>query len=163
MRTLFPLLLLLAAVSAQAQPAPTGPLADPLAGLSAEQASRFETFTHELRCLVCQNQNIAESQAPLAQDLRQKVSEQLRQGKTDAEIVGWLTERYGDYVLYRPPFRASTFLLWAGPFLLVLVALVLVLRFVRKSPPPAAASPVDEAALQRLLAEHRSDPSSLNK
>ncbi len=132
------------------QPAP------PEIPLSAEQQARYEHFTHELRCLVCQNQTIAESQAPLAMDLREQVRKQIAEGKTDADVVAWLTARYGDYVLYRPRFTASTVLLWLGPFLLVLVGLMAALRYARKSSAGPAVAVPDAAALQRLLTEHTS-------
>lgn len=93
----------------------------------AKQA-RYETLINELRCLVCQNQTIADSHADLALDLRNKVAEQIAMGRTDAEIIEYLTARYGDFVLYRPPVQANTLLLWSGPFLL-LVAGALVLAF----------------------------------
>jgi cytochrome c-type biogenesis protein CcmH len=77
--------------------------------------SRMVRITSELRCLVCQNQTIADSHADLAVDLRRQVREQLRAGRTDREIVDYMTARYGDFVLYRPPFKATTALLWLGP------------------------------------------------
>ena len=83
--------------------------------------ARMVRITSELRCLVCQNQTIADSNAGLAVDLRRETREMLRQGKSDAEIVDYMTARYGDFVLYRPPLRAKTALLWFGPALLVLV------------------------------------------
>lgn len=88
-------------------------------------------ITAELRCLVCQNQTIADSHSGLAEDLRQQVRELLAQGKSEAEIYDYMTARYGDFVLYKPPFKSTTALLWLAPLLLAttgLVALVLVLR-----------------------------------
>lgn len=124
-------------------------------GLDAQQEARYQALIAELRCLVCQNQTIAESNAPLAVDLRNQVKTQIVAGRSQAEIVGYLTERYGDFVLYRPPFKASTALLWLGPFLLLLGGLVWALRYVRGTRRPAAATekPVDPEAVQRLLAE----------
>jgi cytochrome c-type biogenesis protein CcmH len=93
--------------------------------------ARMTRITSELRCLVCQNQTIADSNADLAADLRRETRELLRQGKSDAEIVDYLTARYGDFVLYRPPLRATTVLLWFGPAVMLVVGasvLVLVLR-----------------------------------
>lgn len=87
-----------------------------------EQQARYENLVNELRCLVCQNQTIADSNADLALDLRDKVAAQIAAGKSDAEIIEYLTARYGDFVLYRPPVQANTVLLWSGPFLLLLVA-----------------------------------------
>lgn len=126
-------------------------------GLDAAQDARYHQLVNELRCLVCQNQTIAESNAPLAVDLKEQVRKQLAEGKTNAEITSYLTDRYGDFVLYRPPFKANTLLLWAGPFVLLLGALVWALWFMRSSRKPIAAPrPVDEAAVQKLLAETRS-------
>lgn len=97
----------------------------------AEQA-RYEALINELRCLVCQNQTIADSNAELALDLREKVAEQIAAGRSDAEIIEFLTARYGDFVLYRPPVQANTWLLWTGPFLLLGVGLVVLAFTVRK-------------------------------
>ena len=93
--------------------------------------ARMLSIATELRCLVCQNQTIADSHADLALDLRQQIREMLAKGMTEAEIRRYMTDRYGDFVLYNPPFKASTALLWLGPGLLLGVAigtLVLVLR-----------------------------------
>lgn len=78
---------------------------------------RLLALTADLRCVVCQNESLAESRAPLAKDLRQEVRELMRQGRSDREVVEYLTARYGDFVLYRPPFKPVTYLLWAGPAL----------------------------------------------
>jgi len=83
--------------------------------------ARMVRITSELRCLVCQNQTIADSNAGLAVDLRRETRDMLKQGKSDAEIVDYMTARYGDFVLYRPPLRATTALLWFGPALLLLI------------------------------------------
>jgi cytochrome c-type biogenesis protein CcmH len=83
--------------------------------------ARMVRITSELRCLVCQNQTIADSNAGLAVDLRRETRAMLKQGKSDAEIVDYMTARYGDFVLYRPPLRATTALLWFGPALLLLI------------------------------------------
>src|SRR5450631_499223 len=81
--------------------------------------ARMTRITSELRCLVCQNQTIADSNAELAADLRRETRELLKQGKSDAEVVDYMTARYGDFVLYRPPLRATTLLLWFGPALML--------------------------------------------
>jgi cytochrome c-type biogenesis protein CcmH len=78
---------------------------------------RLLALTADLRCVVCQNESLAESRAPLARDLRQEVRELMRQGRSDAEVVAYLTDRYGDFVLYRPPLKPATYLLWFGPAL----------------------------------------------
>jgi cytochrome c-type biogenesis protein CcmH len=96
-----------------------------------ELEARMLALTAELRCLVCQNQTIADSHADLAVDLRNQVREMLRRGDSDKQIIDYMTARYGDFVLYRPPMKSTTMLLWFGPPLLLaggLVALVLVLR-----------------------------------
>jgi cytochrome c-type biogenesis protein CcmH len=95
-------------------------------------AARYDQLNRELRCLVCQNQSIADSHAPLATDLRRQVHDMLLAGRSDAEIVGFMTERYGDYVLYKPPFSPLTVLLWLGPFLLLGVAGALWWRAVQR-------------------------------
>jgi cytochrome c-type biogenesis protein CcmH len=118
----------------------------------AADDARYHALIDELRCLVCQNQSIAESNAPLAADLRDQVRQQIAAGKTDAEIAGFLTQRYGDFVLYRPPFKARTWLLWLGPFALLIGVAALVTVFIRRSR-PAAAAPVDPAAVKKLLDE----------
>lgn len=82
-----------------------------------EIEARYQTLTEELRCLVCQNQNIADSHAELAQDLRRKVYEKLNAGESNEQIITYMTERYGDFVLYRPPFNARTLILWLTPIL----------------------------------------------
>jgi cytochrome c-type biogenesis protein CcmH len=114
--------------------------------------ARYQKLIGELRCLVCQNQTIADSNAPLAADLREQVKAQIGAGRSDAEIVDYLTARYGDFVRYRPAFKAQTWLLWLGPFGLLLVAALAAALFMRRSratPAPVA----DPAAVQRLLDE----------
>lgn len=119
--------------------------ADPV---SPEDA-RYTALIAELRCLVCQNQSIAESNAPLAEDLRLQVRTQIAAGRSDAEIADFLTERYGDFVLYRPPLKPRTWLLWLGPFVLLLAALGwAAVRLRQRVPPPASA---DTDAVARLL------------
>ena len=103
-----------------------GPLPDP-----AMQA-RFEQITNELRCLVCQNQTIADSNAELAQDLRAKTREMLLAGASDTEIRTYMTDRYGDFVLYRPPLTARTAILWAAPFLLLLIGGLAMFNVIRR-------------------------------
>lgn len=82
--------------------------------------ARVQALAHDLRCLVCQNESLAESRAPLALDLRQQVREQLAAGKSEKDVIGFLVDRYGDFVLYRPPFKPITVLLWLGPGALLL-------------------------------------------
>ncbi|HKU46060.1 MAG TPA: cytochrome c-type biogenesis protein, partial [Burkholderiales bacterium] len=86
---------------------------------------RVTGLAHELRCLVCQNQTIADSNAPLAVDLRNQIREQLAAGKSDRDVIDFMVARYGDFVLYRPPLKATTVLLWAGPIALMIGGLAL--------------------------------------
>ena len=102
---------------------------------------RYEAINRELRCLVCQNQTIADSNATLAQDLRREVREMIAAGKTDDEIRDFMIERYGDFVLYRPRMTAQNFLLWAAPALLLLGGAVAVVRVVRKRTQEAELEP----------------------
>ena len=93
---------------------------------------RYQHLLTELRCLVCQNQSLADSHADLAQDLRQEVYQQVLEGKSDQAITEFLIARYGDFVIYRPPFDHRTALLWAGPFILLLGAILFLLRLLGK-------------------------------
>jgi cytochrome c-type biogenesis protein CcmH len=107
--------------------------------------ARMVRITSELRCLVCQNQTIADSNASLAVDLRREARALIRQGKSDAEVIDYMTARYGDFVLYRPPLRATTLLLWFGPALmLVLGGAVLVIVLRRRSRMAADAFDADD-------------------
>ena len=99
-----------------------------------EQEALFVRLTKELRCLVCQNQNLADSNADLAKDLRDKAYEMVKQGKSHAEITEYMIARYGDFVMYRPPVKQSTFLLWLGPFAFLIAALVGLIMFLRRKP-----------------------------
>ena len=125
MRTLAGLLLMLFATFAVARDA--APLADDPA---LEQ--RLMRLSTELRCLVCQNETLADSRADLAIDLRNQIREQMQAGKSDEDIKVWLTQRYGDFVLYRPPVKSSTWLLWFGPFALLIVAAAAMLIYLRR-------------------------------
>ena len=104
-------------------------VAQPVEDPQIEQ--RMKNLTQQLRCLVCQNETLADSQADLAQDLRREIREQMKAGKTDQEILGFLTQRYGDFVLYNPPVKATTYLLWFGPFLLLIVGTIVLFRYLK--------------------------------
>ena len=93
---------------------------------------RVMHLSSELRCLVCQNETLADSHADLAVDLRNQVREQMRAGKSDEQIKEWLTQRYGDFVLYRPPVKSSTWVLWFGPFVLLVVAGAVFVTYLRR-------------------------------
>ena len=111
---------------------------------------RVMALSNELRCLVCQNQTIADSSAPLAEDLRNQVREKMRQGASDSEIINFMVERYGDFVLYRPPVKATTLLLWFGPLLLLATGAAVLLRRVRRRRPGDG---VNLSAAERVRAE----------
>lgn len=116
--------------------------------------ARLVALSAELRCLVCQNESLASSRAPLAEDLRREVREQIRAGQSDKDIIHYLTDRYGDFVTYRPPLKMRTILLWFTPPILLLIGLVVVLRRLRRrSAPPKA----DPAALEALRREFEGD------
>jgi cytochrome c-type biogenesis protein CcmH len=93
---------------------------------------RMVAISEELRCLVCQNESLAASRAELAQDLRREVRTQIRQGQSDDQIRDFLVARYGDYVLYRPRVKPETWLLWAGPFLLMIIGVAVLLVYLRR-------------------------------
>jgi len=103
-----------------------GPLPDP------EMQARYERLTNELRCLVCQNQTVADSNADLAKDLRDQTREMLLEGASDAQIVDFMTARYGDFVMYRPPLSSRTALLWAAPAVLLLIGAIALGRIIRR-------------------------------
>ena len=122
---------------------------------------RLKDLAEELRCLVCQNQTIADSNATLALDLRNQIREQIAQGKTDDQIRTYMVERYGDFVLYRPPLKATTVILWLGPLALLVVGAVVFWTVVRKRGPKTTApepSPGRRAEIEALLAEPSGKP-----
>ncbi|MEN9657341.1 MAG: hypothetical protein RL571_806 [Pseudomonadota bacterium] len=127
-----------------------GKVAAPAASDVAANA-RLVELSAELRCLVCQNESLASSRAPLAEDLRREVRERIAAGDSNPQIISHLTDRYGDFVTYRPPFKARTLLLWLLPPLLLLIGLFLLLRQIRRR--KAAPSEVDPAQLAALRAE----------
>jgi cytochrome c-type biogenesis protein CcmH len=128
MRALLLLAMLLLSPLARAQASdPT-----PLQFQDAAQETRFHQLTAELRCVMCQNQSLADSNAQIAHDLRREVLELMNQGKSDAEIKRFLVDRYGGFVLYKPDVAGNTWLLWFGPALLLFAGAAIVFRIVRK-------------------------------
>ena len=116
---------------------------------------RMVAISEELRCLVCQNESLAGSHAELAQDLRREIRSMIKQDKTDAEIMDFMVSRYGDYVRYRPPMKASTYMLWFGPFLLLVGALIgLVMYLRRRSGNSAVAAEATLSVEERRQAEN---------
>jgi cytochrome c-type biogenesis protein CcmH len=93
---------------------------------------RMKELTQQLRCLVCQNETLADSRADLAEDLRRQIREQMKAGKSDQEIIAFLTDRYGDFVLYNPPVKGTTYLLWFGPFILLIAGTGLLYSYLKR-------------------------------
>lgn len=93
---------------------------------------RLNKLSQELRCLVCQNETLADSRADLAEDLRDEIREQMKAGKSDKEIIAFLTDRYGQFILYRPQVTPTTYLLWFGPFVLLLIGLVVLFAYIKQ-------------------------------
>jgi cytochrome c-type biogenesis protein CcmH len=149
MKRLIALLMLalpLAVLAADATPTDLDPVA----------AKRAVDISAQLRCLVCQNQSIAESNAELAVDLRRQVNEQIKAGKTDREIVDFMVDRYGEFVLYKPPFNMTTLLLWLGPLALAVLAIVAFVRTLRARNRAIVQRPLtdaERAEAERMLAQ----------
>ncbi|HEY6262852.1 MAG TPA: cytochrome c-type biogenesis protein [Nitrospiraceae bacterium] len=148
MRWLLMVILLFPSVAAAGE-------ATPLAE-NPQVEARLKALAVELRCLVCQNQTLADSNAPLAEDLRREVREMIAKNMSDKEIIDFLVTRYGDFVLYRPPLKTTTTLLWVGPFLLLIggaTALVLALRRRQKKLSDVALSEAERNRVAQLLSE----------
>jgi len=118
---------------------------------SPEQEQRYNKLIGELRCLVCQNQNLADSNAELAVDLRRKTYEMVKQDKTEREIASYMVDRYGEFVLYRPPLNSNTLLLWIGPFIILLIGVGLLIRTIRRRRAEQTVD-VDDATLRTAAA-----------
>ena len=116
-----------------------------------QSESRYQDMIAQLRCLVCQNQNLADSNAELAKDLRARTYEMINAGASDEDIADFMIARYGDFVLYKPPLRLRTTLLWGGPFALLLIALIVFFFTVQRSRVPKDIEGVDREAAARLL------------
>jgi cytochrome c-type biogenesis protein CcmH len=117
------------------------------------KAARAVKLAEKLRCLVCQNQTIADSNAELANDLRTQIREQIAAGKSDEQILEYMTNRYGDFVLYQPPFKATTLLLWLGPAILLLGGLAILLRnLARRRTGDVALTDEEKSRAAQLLA-----------
>lgn len=113
---------------------------------------RLIGISQELRCLVCQNESLAGSRADLALDLRREIRTLIKDGKTDAEIMDFMVSRYGEFVLYRPPVKPATWLLWFGPFVLLIVAVVVLVRMVRQSQSNKHPKVLDDVQRAKALA-----------
>lgn len=123
------------------------------------EEDRYKVLIAEIRCLVCQNQSLSDSDAELAHDLRLEVYEMMDQGQRDDQIVDFLVARYGDFVLYSPPVKPSTYILWYGPFALLIVGLLILLRILRQrrrqTEPEFSAE--EQARLKKILGDSNSD------
>jgi len=149
-KILIPLLWLLSSLALAQTAQPT--TADPVSN------KRAVALSEELRCLVCQNQSIADSNAELAVDLRRQIREQIAQGRSDQQIVDYMVERYGDFVLYRPPLKATTLVLWMGPPLLFVIGLWLLLLYLRQRRSRVEVQPLsteDRARAAALLGDQQ--------
>lgn len=118
--------------------------------VAPEHEERFESILEELRCLVCQNQTVAESSSDLANDLRIEVKEMLEKGASDQEILDFMSDRYGDFVLYKPPVKPRTLLLWLGPFVLLVGGVLIVILMIKKRSQESSPKPLDENDRERL-------------
>jgi cytochrome c-type biogenesis protein CcmH len=121
---------------------------------SAEMEADYNRLIDELRCLVCQNQNLSASDADLARDLRRQTYQMLQQGKSPQQVVDFMVARYGDFVLYRPQFKSNTYLLWLGPFLLLMLVLYLVVRRLRAADKPVEVDASALAQAKQLLEDN---------
>ena len=145
-------LVLAAAAPMPPQPAEDRPLPD------ASQELRAQALHQSLRCVVCQNESIAESDAVLAADLRQVVRERVAAGDTDEEVRGYMVARYGDFVLLKPPFEADTWVLWLGPFAVVLLGAIAIAAYLRRrrgQPEAQALTAAEKKRLDALLEDER--------
>jgi cytochrome c-type biogenesis protein CcmH len=136
--------------------------AQPLAA-DPQLEKRVNDIAKELRCLVCQNQTIADSHADLAIDLKNQVRDMVGSGKTQKEIVDYMVQRYGDFVRYRPPIKPTTYLLWAGPFILLVVGVVLLISNLRKRKLAIADTPLSADESERLKSLLSADVSTAGK
>ncbi len=121
---------------------------------SPEAEKMFHTINEELRCVVCQNQNIAESNAKLAQDLRKKVYSMIQEGKSEKDITDFMVQRYGEFVLYDPPFEAKTWLLWFGPGIAFFLLLMFAVRYMKTQSTKKAPENLSEEDLKRIKELH---------
>jgi cytochrome c-type biogenesis protein CcmH len=154
-RRIFPafagMTLVFGAIAAHAQEVETP---KPPIELTPAQEAQYHALLPELRCLVCQNESLADSQASLAADLRYEVRGQVAKGQSDEQIKQYLTDRYSDFILYKPPLAARTVVLWFGPFVLLLGGLAVVVVYARRARPASSAPPpVDQDALKKILDE----------
>lgn len=150
------LLLLLCLLPLHLQAGLRGQPKEPIVFENPQVESDYLELAEELRCLVCQNQNLIDSNAELADDLRREVAKMLKQGKNKQQVTDFMVERYGDFVLYNPPFKAQTWLLWGGPFVLMFFGIFVLLKKIKagkeeSNTDSAALSEQDKEKLQAIL------------
>jgi cytochrome c-type biogenesis protein CcmH len=152
-RFFIPLLLLLLALATA--PLPAAVTLESFTFPTKAEEQHFKDLIGQLRCLVCQNETLADSDADLAHDLRAEVYEMMKSGKSDQEVIDFLVKRYGDFVLYNPPVKPSTYLIWYGPFVLLAIAALLLVRAVgrQRQVEEPAISEEDRKRLERLLGD----------
>jgi cytochrome c-type biogenesis protein CcmH len=153
MKPPIPLLLLLLFIAAP--PLPAAVTLESFTFPTRAEEQHFKDLIGQLRCLVCQNETLADSDADLAHDLREEVYEMMKSGKSDQEVIDFLVKRYGDFVLYNPPVKPSTYLIWYGPFVLLAIAALLLIRAVgrqREVEEPAITAE-ERKRLERLLGD----------
>ncbi len=130
--------------------------ATPLAADPALE-QRLISISEEMRCLVCQNESLSGSRSELAQDLRREIRDLIKQGKTDAEIRTFMVDRYGDFILYRPPVKPTTWLLWMGPFVLMIVGIAALLMYLRRRNTQVTSTTLSDDENKRIDALLRDD------
>lgn len=138
------------------QAGPRGEPKEPIVFENPQIENDYLELSEELRCLVCQNQNLIDSNAELADDLRREVAKMLKQGNSKQQVTDFMVERYGDFVLYNPPFKAQTWLLWGGPFVLMFFAIFVLLKKIKagneeKNTDSSALSEQEKEKLQAIL------------
>ena len=133
--------------------------ADEAVPLASDPAleQRLVSISEEMRCLVCQNESLSGSRSELAQDLRREIRDLIKQGKTDAEIRTFMVDRYGDFILYRPPVKPTTWLLWIGPFVLMFAGIVALLIYLRRRNTQVATTSLSDDENKRIDALLRDD------
>lgn len=153
MKHLLLILIILLAFPAFSSTIDAYPFEDP------EQERIYKKLIEELRCLVCQNQNLADSNAELAQDMRRKTYDLAKAGNNEQEIVDYMVQRYGDFVLYKPPLQTNTVVLWVGPFIIFMIGIVVLIRFIRRRPnaETSALSDADKARAETLLSNNEGE------
>jgi cytochrome c-type biogenesis protein CcmH len=147
-------------LAASGQSGPTAPPSEPMTFESPEHEERYQRLIRELRCTVCQNQNLIESNAPLANDLRRQIALMVNDGAEANEVIDYMVARYGDFVLFRPPMKSTTYLLWFGPGAMLLIGLAALGTILWRRRVQVGSAPLsveEEKRLRRILSERGGD------